>query len=390
MGYKTRGTRVEPGIWRVGPNLYRIDVHINDGLPRRAALVHGNIHQAREERVRIHRSILARKNCSLTFQTVAEVLDHYVETRYKFTSRYRNRFGRQLITQLKAGLGTKRITARGEDRLPGDLAVDDIENFLVRRQAEVIENKKSCTASYLDTYVVTLKAAFNHCRVRCDAVTGLEHRKVQKSRKTIIPDAALQKIRKDLPRSVQAVMLFKESVPCRCWELYNLEVEQVDTAARKIALRADQTKNEEARELPIPTMLLPYFEWIVSSGSRWAFPRITTRKKTGELVFNKMLSNYVSSQWRKVRRAQGLPEEIKFRLLRHNVVSKYLHNGVPGGVVADIMGASEETMRTFYEVVPLSLKNQEADRIAGIKHGGLTESLDNILPFKAKTAIASA
>jgi integrase len=296
----------------------------------------------------------------------------------------------QLITQLKAGLGFKRITARGEDRLPGDLSVDDIENFLVKRQAEVIENKGNCTASYLDIYITTIKAAFNHCRVRCDAVMEIKHRQVQKPKKVSIPEEALVKIRKTLPRSVQAVMLFKECVPCRCWELYDLTVDQVDLVARKIRLRADQTKNAEARELPIPEILLPYFNWIVGSGSKWTFPRIEIEAKTGQLLFRKMLSNYVSSQWRKVRRAKGLPEEIKFRLLRHNAVSKYLHNGVSGGVVADIMGASEETMRTFYEVVPIELKNREADRIAGIKHGVLTESLNNILPFKTKTASASA
>lgn len=390
MGYKNNGKRVEPAIWRVDTNLYRVNVHINDLLPRRRVLVHGDIRQARAERDRIHRSILARQNCSLTFETVSEVLDHYVETRYKFTSRYRNRFGVQLITQLKAGLGSKRIPLKGQDPSPGELTVQDIENFLVQRQAEVIANVKSCSASYLDVYVVTLKAAFNHCKVPCGAVAELKHRKIKKPKKMGIPDAALQEIRKDLPRSVQAVMIFKECVPCRCWELYDLTIDQVDLVARKIHLRADQTKNGEARDLPVPEMLLPYFNWILSSGSKWVFPRIEIIGETQELVFHKMLSNYVSTNWRKVRRALGLPDAIKFRQLRHNTVSKYLHSGVSSGVVSDIMGSTEAVMRTYYEIIGIEDKNEAADLVVGKKHGLLTDTLGNILQFKPQTLSVSA
>jgi integrase len=292
-----------------------------------------------------------------------------------------------LISQLKTSLGFLPFTRKGQEPRKGDLTVDDIEQFLLLRQSEVIADHKTCAESYLDIYVVTLKAAFHHCKIECQAIEDLEHRKIKKQKKESIPDSALSAFHESLPRSVLAVMLYKEMVPCRCLELYDLEVSQVNLVDRKILLRADQTKTDEARDLPIPAALMDYFTWIVSSGSPWVFPRIEVRAKTGELVFHKMLANYVAVHWRAVRRDNNLPENIKFRLLRHSTVSRYLQQGIDGGIVADIMGASQETMRTFYQVVPIEVKNNAADQVI---YGHPLDTLNKILPFRGKSEVVSA
>ena len=386
--YEAKGKYLEPGIWRLTTNRYRLDVHVGPGLPRRRPVITGDIHFARAERDRLHKEIIAQKSDrSLTFRIVKDVLEFYVETKYKFSARYRRRFGPMLISHLKTSLGPLPFTRKGQEPRKGDLTVDDIEQFLLRRQSEVIADNKKCAESYLDIYIVTLKAAFHHCKIECPAIEDLPHRKIKKQKKESIPDSALKVFRESLPRSVLAVMLYKEMVPSRCLELYDLEVSQIDLANRKIPLRADQTKNDEARDLPIPAMLLDYFTWIVSSGSPWVFPRITVRKKTGELVFHKLRANYVAEQWRSVRRAANLPESIKFRLLRHSTVSRYLQQGIDGGIVADIMGASEETMRTFYQVVPIEVKNSAADLV---NHGHPLDTLNKILPFREKREVISA
>ena len=71
-------------------------------------------------------------------------------------------------------------------------------------------------------------------------------------------------------------------------------------------------------------------------------------------------SNAVTVEFRKVRDANGLPKTILFRKLRHNVISQWLRR-FDVDLVSDVTGASAETLRKYYDVIPIEEKLKAAD-----------------------------
>ena len=88
--------RVEPGIWRVGPNRYLVEATIERGARRARKVVEGTVHDAREQKLRERLLTTADTERSLkSVDTVNDVLDYYVKNHFERTSRYKIGSGKQ-------------------------------------------------------------------------------------------------------------------------------------------------------------------------------------------------------------------------------------------------------------------------------------------------------
>lgn len=367
--------RVEAGINKIGPRRYRVEATILGGSRRARKVVAGDIHDARRQRERLRQELESgRSRGSLTVlkvRTVADVLDYYVKTKYGKTARYRIGSGKNIVATLKTELGGLPVRTLIRARVS-----EFIADMLLRVGPATV-----------NTYLVTLRAAMRHCVSegildRCPIVKwGLLH--VPETRKESIPREAVEAIQADMPTWAVPVLVFKQIVPCRLLELYSVPMENVNVAERTITVHWEHTKNRRTRELPIPSTMVSYFERMKSWGSPWAFAR-TELAKDGRVVFHQLKRNTITQVFRKIRDRHGLPKTVLLRKLRHGAISAWLRRYDPG-LVSEVAGAGSETLRKYYDVVPVAAKLEAADEMsAGYEH-----QTNTLVSFRRREAVVS-
>jgi len=361
--HMARGKRIEAGIFRLSSCKYLVEATTLGGSKRARKTVEGDIHAARKCREELREQLLQGSLKSPgEVLTVESVIDYYVKNHYARTSRYAIGSGKAIVRTLKEKFGGMDVA---------DLSKGALSTFVFD-----LRNSGYANAG-INPYIVTLRAAFQFCidagvlRI-ASPLAGFKVLKVQQGRKEIIPEAALKVFRENLPDFLRPILAFKELVPCRVLELLEIRMEQVDFEKRVIHLAKDQTKTEEDRDLPIPLVMMVHFERMKAWGSPWLFAR-TELRKDGTVVFHKLARNTISVEFRKVREAAGLPRAIVFRKLRHTVLSQWLRR-YDIGLVSEVAGASPETLREYYDVVPVEAKVAAADGFAAC-HEHLTNTL---------------
>jgi len=347
--------KVEPGIWRVGPNRYLVEATVDRGARRARKVVEGTVHDAREQKQALRVKLLTDTDRSLkSVITVNDVLDYYVKNHFERTSRYKIGSGKHIIETLKKEFGV----------LAADkLSTKTVSQWVFRMQNTATGRGECYSAAGINPYITTLKSAYGFCvdsgMIQLSPVAKVQLLEVKPQKKEIIPEDVLKTFRESLPKWCLPLMSFKELVPCRYLELLKVRMDQVDTVTRRIILEQDQTKTGENRELPIPSVMVGYFEQMKAWGSQWAFAR-PFHKTDGTVEFRQLARNAVTVEFRKVREANGLPKTILFRKLRHNVISQWLRR-FDVDLVSEVAGASAETLRKYYDVIPIEEKLKAAD-----------------------------
>jgi len=303
-------------------------------------------------------------------RTVAEVIDQYDSNYYRRTARYRFGIGKHLIAELKKEFG--------------DIAVDALDHqrvnvFVFRLQTSQTIRGAVFSAATINTYLVTLKSAFSFCvkagMLKSSPIADFKLLQVKQAKKQIIPKDIIETIKKELPQWALPITVYKELVPCRVLELMDIEMSQVSEDCRKIKLRSDQTKTDQERELPIPLPLVSYFQRMRAWGSPWAFAR-PVLKEDGSVEFKQLRPNGISQAFRKIRDAKGFDKDIVYRKLRHSTISQWLRR-YDLNLVSEVAGATPETLRKYYDVVPIEAKLTAADDFAE-KNGNMTETFSFI------------
>jgi integrase len=155
------------------------------------------------------------------------------------------------------------------------------------------------------------------------------------------------------------MLVYKELVPCRYLELCDVPMANVSDDCRKLTIARDKNGNE--RELPIPEVMVSYFQRMRAWGSPWAFARPFSRG--GIVTFQKFGLNTISQIFRKIRDRHGWSKDLVFRKLRHTAISGWLRK-FDIDLVSEVAGASPETLAKYYDVVSIEDKLKAADSFA--------------------------
>lgn len=398
---KSTGKRLEAGIYRIGTRKYWVTVGIDGNQYKDSKVVTGSIDDARAVRATLKRGLLeAKKERSLkaesstsdtgnafTVVTVSDVLNRYVQEHYKNSAQYQEGSGKHLIEILRVNFGKIVVSALSADDL--DFFVKKMLNTPARPNGE-----EFFKPSGINPYISRLRSAFNHCKIENKALKEFKLLKEKKHKLTVWSDSILDLIKKEIPQRHLAVILFKELVPCRILELFKARKTQLDLKQRKIHLL--NTKTGEPRDLPIPEVLLPYFNWSASipmDVCPFIFCYEVKDSDGNTIEYRPYKNDTIGQAIRRIKKRYNISDRIMFRTLRHTAISNWLRVFDPG-LVSDTAGASLQTILNHYDVVPIEAKVSAADKFAAIRTGQIKadgnqmETLNNICKFPNLRRIA--
>jgi len=153
--------------------------------------------------------------------------------------------------------------------------------------------------------------------------------------------------------------------------LCEVRIEDVSSDFQKITIRKD--KNGGERELPIPGVLVSHFKKMKATGSPWAFAQPIWNGSV--LTWRQFGLNTIAKLFKKVREANGWDKDIKFRMLRHTTISQWMRQ-FDINLVSEVAGASPETLREYYDLIPFENKLNAANSFA---------KKCKVLPFRTDT-----
>jgi integrase len=192
-------------------------------------------------------------------------------------------------------------------------------------------------------------------------------------RQGFFEDEAFVAVRRALPEEIRPVITFAYYTGCRKGEILGLRWDQVDLTERVVRLRAGETKNGEARTIPLVPEL-----WEVLKMQRefhdqyfpespWVFSRF------GEQIrkFAKSWSNAVKAAG--LITAEGKPAKL-FHDLRRTGVRNLLRSGVPEKVAMAISGHKTRSIFDRYNIVSESDLKDAARKLGEYVTGKRTET----------------
>jgi site-specific recombinase XerD len=270
----------------------------------------------------------------------------------------------------------------------GDKAPKELRAYHINQCIREME-ERGYKASGIVPYVSRLRTALDYARSEgkisisndlWDEVVKIEPKA---TKKLIFGTEILGPIMAKMPEYALRIIRYKSLVPCRLLELYEAKSEHIDLVRRVFKITRDKNGNE--RYLPIPAGLYHEFEEAISCGSEWVFYRTETRK---DKVYHYPLSrNHLTVLWAKAAKECGIDGKIKLRMLRHLAISEWLkHAGE--AVTSEVAGANSDTMRSYYNMIPVSALVSAADKMAQIG-GTLGEPSGKIVAFRSREVSAS-
>ena len=242
---------------------------------------------------------------------------------------------------------------------------DAIERYIESRQKEGASN------ATINREMSLLKRAFhlawkgNKKKVR--EIPIFPHLKEAPPRKGFLEDGAYRKLVQDSPVWFRTIVEVGRKFAWRVSEVLNLRVEQIDLLGRTIRLHAGETKNDEARTVPIPDSLYPLLVECVrgkqperyvftrSSGKpirdfRWTWWRACVRAGVGRIFCpscDRALDGRHCPKCKTRSRYKGL----LFHDLRRTGARNLRRSGVAEGVIMKIGGWKTRSVFERYNIV---------------------------------------
>lgn len=242
---------------------------------------------------------------------------------------------------------------------------DAIERYIDSRQREGAAN------STINREMSLLKRAFNLARKgnnrKVREIPVFPHLKEAPPRKGFLEDGAYRKLVEDSPVWFCTIVEIGRKFAWRISEVLNLQVEQVDLLGRRIRLHAGETKNGDARTVPIPDSLYSLLVECVrgkqpeervftrSNGKpikdfRWTWWTACVRAGVGRIFCpscNEPLASRACPKCKVRSRYRGL----LFHDLRRTGARNLRRSGVAEGVIMKIGGWKTRSVFERYNIV---------------------------------------
>ena len=144
-------------------------------------------------------------------------------------------------------------------------------------------------------------------------------------------------ILKHLPEHLVPIFQFAYTTGCRRGEILNLKWSNIDIANASVRLEVGETKNDEARNIPLTSDLVSMFEGMPHQS---------------DYVFTKNGKRILSTKdaWKKACNAAGLPN-MHFHDNRRTAVRNLIRAGVPETVAMSISGHKTRSIFDRYNIV---------------------------------------
>jgi integrase len=242
---------------------------------------------------------------------------------------------------------------------------DGIERYIESRQNEGASN------ATINREMSLLKRAFNLARKgnnrKVREIPVFPHLKEAAPRKGFLEDGAYRKLVEDSPLWFRTIVEVGRKFAWRISEVLNLRVEQIDLFGRTIRLHAGETKNDDARTVPIPDSLYSLLVECVkgkrpdqhvftrSNGKRirdfrWTWWRACVRAGVGRIFCpccDQPLDSRSCSNCKVRSRYRGL----LFHDLRRTGARNLRRSGVAEGVIMKIGGWKTRSVFERYNIV---------------------------------------
>jgi integrase len=180
------------------------------------------------------------------------------------------------------------------------------------------------------------------------------------ARKGFLPEEQFDSVLKKLPVNLQPLILFLYYCGVRLGEALQIEWKQVDLDAALIRLEEDQTKNEDARIVPLPDVLVELFRQV--------------DQKEGT-VFD---TTNLHKEWHKACVAAGLGQHIKvegkpdpkytgliIHDLRRSAIKNLMKAGVNEKVAMKISGHKTRGVFDCYHIMDTEHVMESMSRVQG-------------------------
>jgi integrase len=241
-----------------------------------------------------------------------------------------------------------------EGRKVSMITADEIRRFALSRQAANAAN------GTINRSLAALKRMFKLAMKdgKLQAMPNISMLKEASPRKGFLEFGEFQKLRDNLPERLKPVLTLGYDTGMRLGEIRNLKWEQVNLQEREIRLHAGETKNDEARTIPLNSETVLMLKML--------------RKKTDSIfVFGngRPLGSFRKA-WRKACIKSGLGKMTKhedgtevyegliFHDLRRSAVRDYVRGGTSESVAMRISGHKTRSVFERYNIITKTdLKN---------------------------------
>jgi integrase len=242
---------------------------------------------------------------------------------------------------------------------------DEIERYVESRQKEGAAN------ATINREMSLLKRAFHLARTnnrkKVREVPVFPHLKEAPPRRGFLEDSAYCKLVEGSPLWFRTAVEVGRKFAWRVSEVLNLRVAQIDLFGRTIRLHAGETKNDEARTVPIPDSLYPLLLECVrgkrpeqsvftrSNGEpigdfRWTWWRACVRAGVGR-IFCPSCEQLIDSRCCPKCRVRSRYKGLLFHDLRRTGARNLRRSGVAEGVIMKIGGWKTRSVFERYNIV---------------------------------------
>lgn len=227
-----------------------------------------------------------------------------------------------------------------QGRSVGAIAVDLLRKFITKRQADGAE------PSTINRNLALLRRMMNLARKdgKLRSVPHFPMLKENPAREGFLNHEQFAKLLAALPERLRPLILFLYWTGCRIGEARKVTWEQVDLDRRQIALRNDQTKNEEGRILPLPDELVETLERVPKKEGHVFYQGEFRRSWMSACAQAKLGRRVKQKGWYKYK---GLIVHD----LRRSAVRNLREAGVPETIIMKISGHKTYAVFRRYSIV---------------------------------------
>jgi len=257
------------------------------------------------------------------------------------------------------------------------IGTDQIRKYIAKRQQPVTrvygDGEKKREREYgpasnatVNRELALLRRAFNLGRMSTPPKVGtvpfIPTLAENNVRKGFFEHDAFLKLRRELPEEIRPVITFAYFTGCRKAEILGLQWSQVDLAERVVRLEPGETKNDDARTIPLVADLYEMLKLLKESRDRnypkspWVFSR------DGEPILAFKNSWGTACKTAGLVDASGEPAKL-FHDLRRTGVRNLVRAGVPERVAMMISGHKTRSVFDRYNIVSESDLKDAARRL---------------------------
>jgi integrase len=247
----------------------------------------------------------------------------------------------------------------------------EIRKFVAAKQEQGMAN------ATINRALALLRRAFNLAKKatppKVGTVPHVPMLKENNVRKGFFEHEPFLAVRRALPEEIRPVITFGFYTGCRKEEILGLRWPQVDLAERVVRLEPGETKNDEARTIPLVAELHEMLVLLKEARDRWWPDSPWVFSRAGERIRS------FRGAWESACKAAGLvdasgePERL-FHDLRRTGVRNLVRAGVPEKVAMAISGHKSRSVFDRYNIVSESDLREAARKLGDyMAHRGTPE-----------------